>query len=188
MSRPTTLREVRPGEDTAGGPEGDRHDRHAPRPAPAVATRRAVTLVVLTLLVPGLAQYARGNRRVGLVALRIWAGAAGLALVVGLLWVLARGVVLTVFTLPTVLALLGVLVMAAGLLWPLLVVDAWRLGVDPAMPTRSRRWVAVLMVVGVLVTSVPVLGTGRRVWAAGDLIGSVFSSGRSSDASHGLSQ
>ena len=102
-----------------------------------------------------------------------------------LLWVLARGLVITVLTLPTVLALLGVLLMAAGLVWPLLVVDAWRLGVDPAMPTRARRRVAMLMVAGVLLTSVPVLGAGRRVWAAGDLIGSVFASDRTSAAERG---
>jgi LCP family protein required for cell wall assembly len=185
MSRPTSLHEARPGEDV-----GDRREHlHAPHrqhpPDPDVATRRAVTLVVLTLVAPGIAQYTRGNRGVGRVALRVWAGVVGFALLVALLWVLARGLVLAVFTLPTVLSLLGVLLILGGIAWPVLVVDAWRLGVDPAMPTRSRRWVAGLMVVGVLLTSVPVLGAGRRVWAAGDLIGSVFSSGRSSAAEQG---
>jgi polyisoprenyl-teichoic acid--peptidoglycan teichoic acid transferase len=180
MARLSALDEARPG----GAGEGT-HDLSVHRPDPAVATRRAVTLVVLSLVMPGLAQYTRGNRRVGLVALRIWAGVVGFVLLVALLWVLARGVVLAVFTLPTVLSLLGVLLIVAGIAWPVLVVDAWRLGVDPAMTARSRRWVAVLMVVGVLVTSLPVIGAGRRVWAAGDLIGSVFGSGESSAAEHG---
>jgi LCP family protein required for cell wall assembly len=185
MSRPTTLGEVRPEEATRERQVHQAPERHVHRPDPGVATRRAVTLILLTLVAPGAAQYTRGNRRVGRVALRVWVAVLCLAGLVVLLWFLARGAVLAVFTLPTVLSLVGVLLMAGGLLWPVLVVDAWRLGVDPAMPTRSRRWVAALMVAGVLVTSVPVLGAGRRAWAAGDLIGSVFASGESSAAEHG---
>ena len=70
MPRPTALDEARPGEEADAGPEHVPH-RHEPRVDPAVATRRAVALVVLTLLAPGLAQYARGNRAGGRVALRV---------------------------------------------------------------------------------------------------------------------
>jgi LCP family protein required for cell wall assembly len=180
MPRPIALDAARPGEDAGGTCDPSGH-----RPDPAVATRRAVSLVVLTLVAPGVAQYTRGNRRVGAVALRVWGGVVVFTALVALLWVLARGVVLAVFTLPTVLSLLAVLLLAGGLAWPVLVVDAWRLGVDPAMPTRSRRWVALLMVAGVLLTSVPTIGAGRRAWAAGDLIGSVFGSAESSAAQDG---
>lgn len=188
MSRPTAIDDARlrvarePGADELDGQPRPPRPR---RPDPARSARRAVTLVLLTLLAPGAAQVAAGNRRVGSVALRVWAGLLGFVAVVGLGWLVARGAVLAVFTQPTVLSLVGVLLLVLGLAWPVLVVDAWRLGVDPHMPTTARRWVAVLMVAGVLATSLPVLGAGRRVWAAGDLIGSVFGSGRSSAAAHG---
>jgi len=185
MSRPTAIDDARL--RVARDPGAEEPDRpHPPRPPdPARAARRAVTLVLLTLVAPGTAQLAAGNRRVGTVALRVWAGLLGSVALVGLGWLVARGAVLAVFTLPTVLSLVGALLLLLGLAWPVLVVDAWRLGVDPHLPTTARRWVAVLMVAGVLATSLPVLGAGRRVWAAGDLIGSVFGSGRASAAEHG---
>ena len=40
--------------------------------AARVRFRRAVSLMVMTLVVPGSAQLAAGNRKVGLVAFRIW--------------------------------------------------------------------------------------------------------------------
>jgi LCP family protein required for cell wall assembly len=188
MPRPTAIDDarLRVARDAEAAEPDRPHRPHPPRaPNPARAARRAVTLVLLTLVAPGAAQVAAGNRRVGVVALRVWAGVLGSVAIVGLSWLVARGAVLAVFTQPMVLSLLGVLLLLLGLAWPVLVVDAWRLGVDPHMPTTARRWVAVLMVAGVLATSLPVLGAGRRVLAAGDLIGSVFGSGRASAAAHG---
>jgi LCP family protein required for cell wall assembly len=150
--------------------------------------RRAVTLLLLTLVAPGSAQLAAGNDRlagIGRTLLRLWGVIVGLAVLVGVLWLISRGIVLAVFTLPTVLALLGVLLIVGGLIWPVLVVDAWRLGQHPSLPLRSRRRLAILAAVLVVVTSVPVVGMGRRVWAAGDLIGSVFGDGASSAAQAG---
>ena len=117
------------------------HRQHPPDPD--VATRRAVTLVRPDARrARHRAVHARQPRRRPGRAAGLGAASSGLALLVALLWVVARGVVLAVFTLPTVLSLLGVLLILGGIAWPALVVDAWRLGVDPAMPTRSRRWVA----------------------------------------------
>ena len=44
--------------------------------APRVRFRRALMLMVMTLVVPGSAQLVAGNRRVGRIALRIWFAAA----------------------------------------------------------------------------------------------------------------
>ena len=40
--------------------------------AARVRFRRAMSLMVMTLVAPGSAQLLAGNRRVGLIALRIW--------------------------------------------------------------------------------------------------------------------
>ncbi|MEA5055124.1 MAG: hypothetical protein VB093_17020, partial [Propionicimonas sp.] len=37
-----------------------------------IALRRGVVLVLMTLVIPGSAQLAAGNRRLGRIALRIW--------------------------------------------------------------------------------------------------------------------
>src|SRR6478752_4109921 len=57
--------------------------------AARVRFRRAVALMLMTLVLPGSAQLVAGNRRVGLVALRIWAVlliGAFVTLVAGVFW------------------------------------------------------------------------------------------------------
>ena len=49
--------------------------------AARVRFRRALSLMVMTLVAPGSAQLAAGNRRVGLIALRIWVGLLAVGLV-----------------------------------------------------------------------------------------------------------
>ena len=43
--------------------------------------RRALTLMVMTLLLPGSAQIATGNKQVGRIALRVWLGTIGAGVV-----------------------------------------------------------------------------------------------------------
>ena len=47
--------------------------READRAA-KVRFRRAITLMVMTLVVPGSAQLVAGNKRIGRIAIRIWMG------------------------------------------------------------------------------------------------------------------
>ena len=60
----------------------------------AQARRRAVSLLVLSVLVPGSAQIVAGNRAIGRIVLRIWFGilliAALLGVVYGMQWVRSR--------------------------------------------------------------------------------------------------
>jgi len=91
---------------------------------PPLRLRRAVTLIVLTLLVPGSAQLAAGNRRVGRAAVRCWLGvlvAAGLA---ALLWLLLRPLLLALATNPLLLSLAAVALHVAAVAWAALVLDA----------------------------------------------------------------
>ena len=53
--------------------------------APRMRRRRAFTLVLLTLLVPGSAQLVAGHRQLGRVGIRAWLGVVGLVVVLGLL-------------------------------------------------------------------------------------------------------
>jgi hypothetical protein len=91
--------------------------------------RRAATLLVLTVLLPGSAQLAAGDRRIGRIALRGWLAAVATIALVGLLWAVHRPWALSLATTPLVLSLLAVALHAAALAWPLLLVDAWRLAV-----------------------------------------------------------
>jgi polyisoprenyl-teichoic acid--peptidoglycan teichoic acid transferase len=153
--------------------------------SPSQRVRRAVTLLVISVLAPGSAQLAAGDRRIGRIALRTWLGVIVLAALAGLLAVIGRPVLLSLATSPVVLVLVSLACFAAAVAWPFLVADAWRLGRPQLLPGRSRIWVSVLAAVLVVATCLPLVGAGRRTWAAADFIHGVFGSGRASAANHG---
>ncbi len=108
--------------------------------------------MLMTLVLPGSAQLAAGNRRTGRIALRTFLGlvaAVVLVVVVGLLdgsfvfWLLSN----TFF-----LGLVRFLLMVLAVGWAYLFVDAWRLG-DPLRLAQKQR-LAVVGINGVLCFSV----------------------------------
>jgi LCP family protein required for cell wall assembly len=168
-----------------GGRPRPRAPREPSSLTPAMRIRRAVTLLVITVFAPGSAQFAAGDRRIGRAALRVWLAVLALGAFAGLLALIARPVFLSFATSPTMLVLvaLGCFFAAAG--WSFLLIDAWRLGRPQMLPRRPRLLVSLLAFALVLVIAVPMVGAGRRAWAAADFINSVFGSGRASEASHG---
>ena len=105
-------------------------DPHAPDPGPrssGVSFGRAVSLMLMTLVLPGSAQLAAGNGRIALRTFLGLVAAVVLVVVIGLLdgsfvfWLLSN----TFF-----LGLVRFLLMVLAVGWAYLFVDAWRLG-DP---------------------------------------------------------
>ena len=120
--------------------------------AARVRYRRALMLMVMTLVVPGSAQLVAGNRRVGRIATRIWAGLV-------LSFVAAMGAAILhhqyVFSFMSDTRLLGfvrlaLMVLAVG--WAALFLDAWRIGQPLSLMLPHRR--AVVGLNGVLCFSV----------------------------------
>ncbi len=122
---------------------------HAPRfttldRAQRVRFRRAVTLMLMTLVLPGSAQLVAGRRRLGLAALRIWGGLVVLgvlALTTSYFW---HGIAFWAGTDTTFLQVLRLGMMGLAVGWAYLFVDAWRLG-QPLTLQRQHR----LAIVGV---------------------------------------
>jgi polyisoprenyl-teichoic acid--peptidoglycan teichoic acid transferase len=163
----------------AGGGPGRRPD-DADRRA-----RRAVTLILLTLLAPGAAQTIAGDPRIGRVALRVWAGLLGFLALTAVVWVVHRELVLWLFTHETILKIAALVLFGAGIAWPLLTLDAWRLGRPATLRPGTRRKLAIMAaLVALLTVTLPVMA-GRRVWAGANLLGDVFGSGRTSSAANG---
>ncbi|MFN8076543.1 MAG: LCP family protein [Kineosporiaceae bacterium] len=152
---------------------------------PAMRVRRAYSLLALTLVAPGSAQLVAGRRGVGRWALRVWAGVLALLLLAGVLALVARPAAVWLLARPTVLWLAALVCFALAVAWPVLVVDAWRLAQVRSLPMRSRRGVAALAALLVLVTALPTAAVGRRAWAAGSLISDVFAGGGSAAATDG---
>jgi LCP family protein required for cell wall assembly len=146
--------------------------------------RRAVTLLLLTLVLPGSAQVAAGNRRVGRVALKVWAGLLGAAVLVGLLALVSREAALGLLTHRWTLAVLQVVLFAVALGWAGLLVDAWRLGRPDRLPQRDRRGLLALLV-GVLLVPAVVAWAGGTVGTARAAMTSIFSASASAGAVDG---
>ncbi|QIK65557.1 LCP family protein [Nocardioides sp. HDW12B] len=150
-----------------------------------VRFRRALTLLVMTLLMPGSAQLVMGRKQVGRLAVRVWLACVGSALLlaaVGWLWpeVLFRLAADT-----TVLAVLrtGLTVLAIG--WTLLLIDAWRLG-DP-LRLRQKQRLAMVGLNGTVVFAVAgsLLFASHLVAVQRDFITTMFGDGVASAAEHG---
>src|SRR6476620_7014816 len=153
--------------------------------AQRVRFRRAVTLMVMTLVLPGSAQLVSGNRRTGTIALRIWATLVVLGLgtlVASFFW---HAVAFWAGTNTTLLQVVRLGLMALAVGWAYLFVDAWRLG-QPLTLQRQHR-LAVVGVNGFLCFSVAgaLLFGAHVVGVQRDFMISMFSNGEAVGAHHG---
>src|SRR6188472_3001252 len=120
--------------------------------AARVRYRRALMLMVMTLVVPGSAQLVAGNRRIGRIATRLWGALLGAGIVAVLLAAFHHQYVFWFVSDTTVLGALrlGLMVLAVG--WALLFLDAWRIGQPLSLTLGHRR--AVVGLNGILCLSV----------------------------------
>ena len=116
----------------------DLRPQDVPDRAARVRYRRAMALVLMTLVVPGSAQLVAGNRRVARIATRTWAASLVVLVLLALTAVLSPGAVLWLATRSWLLFLLRLVLVALAVGWTYLVVDAWRLG-EPLSLTRNHR-------------------------------------------------
>jgi LCP family protein required for cell wall assembly len=141
---------------------------------PAMRSRRAVTLLLMTLVVPGSAQVTAGNRRFGRVGLRIWFGLIGLGVLLGVIYFFDRPFVIGLFTRGSTLLVLIAGLIVLALLWAALFADAWRLGAPGLQTTGTKRVTAVLSVLLILGTAGPLLFAAKQASAGRALISTVF--------------
>ncbi|WP_262850806.1 LCP family protein [Mumia quercus] len=150
-----------------------------------VRFRRALSLLLMTLVAPGSAQLLAGNKQVGRVALRIWAGLWGLVLLLLLLAWIDRGIVVTLLTSTGLLWLMRFALIALALGWVGLFADAWRLGAPLRLERKHR--LAMSGVSGLLcfVTAGALLVASNLMAVQQDFITTVFGSSVVRDADHG---
>lgn len=142
-----------------------------------VKLRRGLTFLGMTLLLPGSAQVAAGNRRLGRLALRVWIGLWALLALLVLLGLVWRSAVVDLLTFGPTLRVVQAALVGLGLGWGLLLVDAWRISRPPELARRHRLGFAVLnlalvfSVVGGLFASASIVSSQR------DLMATVFAGG-----------
>ena len=150
-----------------------------------VKLRRGLTFLGMTLVLPGSAQIAAGNRELGRVALRVWVALwAALALVVVLALVWRSGAIALV-TSGLTLRLVQVVLVALAVGWGMLLVDAWRISRPPELARRHRLGFAVLNLTLVFTVVGGLLASASIVSSQRDLMASVFAGGGDQEVKHG---
>lgn len=150
-----------------------------------VRFRRALTLLGMTLLVPGSAQLVAGRKQVGRIAMRIWfalVGTLALVVLIGLLW---PGFIYWLLSNTFMLGLIRLVLFGLAVGWAGLLVDAWRLG-QPLELMQKQRLVMVglngflcFSVAGTLLFASHVVAVQR------DFITAMFGDGVVTNANHG---
>jgi LCP family protein required for cell wall assembly len=162
---------------------------HAPRfgdhDAARVRFRRAVTLLLMTLVLPGSAQLVAGNRKVGRIALRAALALLGtlvFVVLVGLVW---HGFIYFLVSNTFMLGVLRLLLCGIAVGWALLFFDAWRLGQPLELMQKQR--LAVVGLNSVLAFSVAgsLLFASHMVAVQRTFIATMFGDGQVTDATHG---
>ncbi|QDP98655.1 LytR family transcriptional regulator [Microlunatus elymi] len=139
----------------------------------------------MTLVLPGSAQMAAGNKRVGRIALRAWAVLVAAVIVTAILGLVWRSAFITLLSSSAPLRILQVLLVLVGICWALLMIDAWRISRPPELARKHRLGFAMLstalafMITGALFASASIVSSQR------DFMASVFAGGGDSHAKAG---
>ncbi|MDT0201897.1 LCP family protein [Nocardioides sp. AE5] len=159
--------------------------RRTPDRAARIRFRRAITLMLMTLVVPGSAQLVAGRREVGRLAIRIWMGLVVAVALVALLAWSSTSFALWAGTNTSVLNLVRFVIMLVAIGWAALFIDAWRLG-EPLTLVRNQR-LAMVGINGVLCFSVAgtLLFAAHLITVQRDFIDTVFTATEVSEATHG---
>jgi polyisoprenyl-teichoic acid--peptidoglycan teichoic acid transferase len=150
-----------------------------------VRFRRALTLLLMTLLLPGSAQLVAGRREVGRIALRLWlilVGTLVAVIALGLVW---HGLVFWLVSSTFALGFIRLLLCAVAVGWAALFLDAWRLG-QPLQLLQKQR-LAMVGLNGALCFSVAgsLLFASHLVSVQSGFITAMFGDGTASAATHG---
>ncbi|MFL6026171.1 MAG: LytR family transcriptional regulator, partial [Friedmanniella sp.] len=150
-----------------------------------VKLRRGLTFLGMTLLLPGSAQLAAGNRRLGRLALRVWIGIWVVLALVALLALAWRGAAVSLLTNGLTLRLVQIALIVLGLGWGLLLLDAWRISRPPELARRHRLGFAALNLALVFTVVGGLLASASIVSSQRDLMATVFAGGGDQQAKQG---
>lgn len=153
--------------------------------AGGIEFRRALVLMLMTLVLPGSAQLAAGRKETGRIALRIWIGLVAVLVVLFGLGLVFGSFVFWLLSNTFVLGVVRIVLMAMAVGWAYLFIDAWRLG-DP-LALRQKQRLAMVGINGLLCFTVvgSLLFASHVVGVQKDLMSVMFTDGVATDAHDG---
>jgi LCP family protein required for cell wall assembly len=164
---------------------GVRPQRPVTDRASRIRFRRAITLMVMTLVVPGSAQLVAGNKRTGRIAMRICAGLIVVVVLSFLTAVIWHGFAFWLVSNTFWLGVIRFALMLLAIGWAGLFMDAWRIG--QPLSLRQNHRLAVVGLNGVLSFSVAgaLLFGAHLVTVQRDFIITMFGDGTATSAHDG---
>lgn len=150
----------------------------------SVRIRRAFSLVILSAILPGSAQWLAGNRVVGRAALRTVLVLVGLAALTGIGLLAFRGPTSSLLVNGPMTNFLRFVAWCLLVGWVALLVDAWRLGQPPSLPRRSRLWLSLLCLLLVAAATLATI-LASNVLAATGHVATVLQGGGETEAKAG---
>jgi LCP family protein required for cell wall assembly len=150
-----------------------------------VRLRRALVLMAMTLIAPGSAQLAAGNKRVGRFALGAFASAFALLVLMVVVGLWRPTELISLFTDLWMLRLLRFALIAYAVGWAFLLVDAWRIADPLGLARRQRLMLTGLNGVVCFAVTGALLFASHLVAVQRDFIATVFGDGPTSQAEHG---
>lgn len=150
-----------------------------------VRFKRALTLLLMTLVLPGSAQIAAGSKKAGRWAWRVIFGIAAVVVFLVVLSLIWRAGAINLMVSPTTLRIIQIFLILLAVGWAALFVDAYRLGRPLTLERRHRLTASILDGVLVLVVVSGLVYASTIVATQRDFVASVFGNGKKSDADKG---
>lgn len=148
----------------------------ASAPAP-VRTKRAFLLILLTLFVPGSAQIAAGDRKLGRIALRVTLTVWALLILALVLLFTNRTLLINIITNPVASLLIVLILAALAVGWAVLFINTLRLIRPVLLPQRMRPVVGVALALAMVVSSGSLGYAAYLLNVSRNAIGSIFNAG-----------
>lgn len=170
---------------------GDRYGTRPPREATAqdrsdrVKLRRGLTFLGMTLVLPGSAQIAAGNKLVGRIALRVWAGLWAVVILLALLTLVWRGAAVSLVAAPITLRILQIVLIGVAVGWGLLLIDAWRIARPPELAREHRLGFAIVNLAVAMTVVGGLMASAAMVSSQSEFMASVFAGGGDGETKDG---
>jgi LCP family protein required for cell wall assembly len=149
--------------------------------AERIALRRGLTLIGMTLVIPGSAQLAHGNERIGRIALRVWLGLVGAVVAFVVLFLLARSVAIGIYAHPFSLQVLRFATLILGAGWVFLLLNAWLIANPRSMAPKGKGITAALSLSLAIIMSFTSWTLASAFDAQSRLVSAVFGGGGSTE-------
>lgn len=150
----------------------------------SVARRRAVSLLAMSLVVPGSAQLVAGHRGFGRLVLRTWLALLAGAALIGIIALFSVSGAVGIVSAPWFLTVAQWALYAWAGVWAVVLLDAWRLGRPASQPTPTRRRFAIAMVL-LLLAPASVAYAGASVSSGRSALEKMFVAGPAMDSTDG---